>query len=120
MKPTKVLLMLLVLPSSSALASAATYYVSPEGSDDASGTSAAAAWLSLSTASLRLAAGDTVLLQRGGRWLDQMLASAAPQLTVGAYGPATAPLPLIQHGRTLNLGPGGGACAAFTAAEECA
>ena len=70
--------------SPAAAAAATTYFVSPEGSDSAAGTSAAAPWLSLSIASRKLGPGDTLLLQRGGRWLEEALVSSAAQLTVGA------------------------------------
>ena len=87
-----------------------------------------------------------MLLQRGGRWLEEALVSSAVQLTVGACertpprefhascrvdpaaamrgdcgflsdGDSTAPLPLLQHGRALNDGPGGRACASFHSAD---
>ena len=95
-------------------ASAATYYVSPQGDDAAGGASASAPMLTLEAASRRLAAGDTLLLRRGGAWLDEAVVGAAAGLTVGAYGDAAAPQPLIQHGRTLN---GVRACATFTQAD---
>ncbi len=53
--------------------SGATYYVSPAGVDSAAGTTEDSAWLTLRVASSRLASGDTLLLQRGGQWLDEWL-----------------------------------------------
>src|SRR5438105_2345195 len=47
-------------------AAAATFYVSPNGSDDAAGTSAASAWKTVAKVdAARLAPGDTVLFQGG-------------------------------------------------------
>jgi hypothetical protein len=97
--------------------SGTTYYVSPTGSDSAPGATAARAWQTLGAASHRLRSGDTLLLERGGRWLDQRLNTSAGNLTVGSYGPATAPAPLIQHGRPLGSGPYSHACLNFLAAD---
>lgn len=98
-------------------AAAATYYVTPDGSDSAAGTTADAAWMSLAAASKRLGDGDTLLLQRGGQWLDEWLNTSASGLTVGAYGPSTGPTPLIQHGRPLGDAPGSHACLNFLSAD---
>ena len=71
---------------------AATYYVSPSGSDSASGTSAASAWRTFShaTASGRLHAGDAVLLQGGGVWTTPLQprtsGTANARIVFGTYG----------------------------------
>jgi hypothetical protein len=93
---------LLLAASLPAAAAAATYYVSPSGSDSASGDSEAAAWQSLAAASARVNGGDTILLQRNGAWLNEVLRTPASGLTIGAFGASTLPAPLIQHGRGLN------------------
>lgn len=74
-----------------------TYYLSPSGSDSASGTSADNAWRNLSrvpAGSLR--AGDTVLLQRRGQYQGQLNISAsgtaARNITVGSYGEGRRPM----------------------------
>jgi hypothetical protein len=102
--------------TTTAASSATTYFVSPWGSDAAPGITTDKPLLTLSAASRKLIAGDTLLLLRGGAWLDQTLTSVAAGLTIGAYGDPGAPLPLIQHGRTLNTGPER-ACAAFMEAN---
>lgn len=97
-----------------AVSSSVIYYVSPQGDDAADGVSLATPLLTLDAASRRLATGDTLLLQRGGAWLDETVVGATTGLTVGSYGDAAAPHPLIQHGRTLN---GARPCAKFTQAD---
>ena len=95
-----------------------SFYVSAaSGDDSADGTSPATAWLTLAAAGLRLAEGDTLLLQRGDAWLDETLSAAADHLTVKSYGAATLPAPLIQHGRGLNSE---APCAAFADADGLA
>ena len=75
-----------------------TFYVSPGGDDGASGTSPDRAWRTLArVCAADLSAGDAVLLQRGGRWREQLTvpASGSEQapLAFGAYGEG--PLPVI-------------------------
>ena len=108
---------LLLAAAGLGLASGETYYVSPLGSDSAPGTAEHSAWLTLGAASHRLANGDSLLLQRGGMWLDDWLNTSASGLTVGAYGPGTAPAPLIQHGRPLGDAPGSHACLHFSSPD---
>jgi len=87
----------------------AAYYVSPTGSDLAAGTSAGAAWLTLSKVNgFSFASGDTILLQRGGRWRETLTVPRS-NLTFGAYG-ATATFdgdgyctnaPIVDGGSTI-------------------
>lgn len=92
-------ILILVLLSRAAPAVAATYYFSPSGSDAAAGTSPSTAFQHLNrTLSLQLVAGDEILLQRGGVWLDESLTIAfANGLYIGAYGDAATARPAIVH-----------------------
>jgi 3-phytase len=77
-----------------------TYYVdSGAGNDANAGTSAAAAWKSLTKANAApLAPGDRILFKRGGSWAGKLTLSrsgtAASPIVVGSYG--TGQLPVIQ------------------------
>jgi hypothetical protein len=79
-------------------AGAATYHVSPGGSDTNDGLAPATAWRTLaklSSATNLLQPGDSVLLERGGVWREQLRAvksgtEAAP-ITYGAYGEGPKP-----------------------------
>ncbi|WP_036319459.1 right-handed parallel beta-helix repeat-containing protein [Microbacterium sp. B24] len=80
-----------------AIAAGTTYYIdSATGNDAAAGTSPATAWKSLAAATSRtFAAGDSILLARGGAWSGQLApkgsgASGAP-ITISAYGTGAAP-----------------------------
>jgi hypothetical protein len=93
-------------PESSLPGSSATYYVSPTGNDGNAGTSPSAPWQTIARvhsfqASLR--PGDSVLLQRGGVWSEQlditnMNGSSGFPITIGNYG--TGNLPVIDGGQT--------------------
>ena len=88
---------------------AATYYVSNSGNDSNAGTSAASPWQTLAKVNAtKFHSGESVLLQAGGHWHEQLqcinatkatagttLASAPPPcagLTIGRYGAGVAPL----------------------------
>jgi hypothetical protein len=94
-----------VLPMTATEAVAAgstTYYVSPTGSDSASGTDAAHPLKSLGRASdLLLRPGDRVLLQRGATFHGKLAVwrsgSAARRITIGSYGAANQPKPTVQN-----------------------
>lgn len=83
--------------------SAATYYVSPNGNDNNSGTSQAAAWKTISKVNTRTyVAGDQILFERGGTYrgnvtINQSGAASNP-ITVAAYGTGARP---ILRGSTL-------------------
>src|SRR3990172_2827939 len=84
-----------------------TYYVDSVGGDDANaGTSATAAWKSLSKATAAvLAPGDRLLLKRGSSWTGALKlaesGTAADPIVVDAYG--TGALPLIEEGSCVVL-----------------
>jgi hypothetical protein len=107
-------LLLLSSVLSPAAAVGSTYHVSASGSDSNSGAGPSEAWRTLAAAGGRLKAGDTLLLARGDAWLDETLFAAVRDLTVGTYGAAALPAPLIQHGRSLNSEQ---PCAAFADAD---
>ncbi len=70
---------------------ATTYYVSPTGSDTASGTAPGSAWQSLSKVdSTNFAPGSQILFQSGGSWYGNQLItqSGTPSqpITYGSYG----------------------------------
>jgi hypothetical protein len=80
----------------SAQAHAVTYFVSPGGSDAADGLTRETAWASLAKVSATsFAPGSEILLQRGGEWRGQLLASSsgAPgqPIVYGAYGDGAKP-----------------------------
>jgi hypothetical protein len=82
------------------------YYVSPTGSDSNLGTSISAPWQTISRVQgfqSNLKPGDSVLLQRGGVWYEQldivnMNGSSGSPITIGNYG--TGNLPVIDGGQT--------------------
>ena len=82
------------------------YYVSPTGSDSNLGTSMSAAWQTIARVQgfqSNLKPGDSVLLQRGGVWYEQldivnMNGSSGSPITIGNYG--TGNLPVIDGGQT--------------------
>ena len=98
---------MVVTGSTSASASGGTtYYVSANGSDSASGTSAGHAWRSLSRVPAgSLKAGDRVLLQRRGQYEGQLNISSsgtsANNILVGAYGKGARPK--ITKGNCLEI-----------------
>ena len=81
------------------MASATSYYVSNGGTDAAGCTTAATACKTLGyvDSSITLHAGDSVLLQRGGVWNEQLVATASgtsgSPILYDAYG--TGPAPVI-------------------------
>jgi hypothetical protein len=93
-------------PESSLPGSSATYYVSPTGSDSNLGTSPSSPWRTiakLKAFQANLVPGDSVLLQRGGVWSEQlditnMNGSSGFPITIGNYG--TGNLPVIDGGQT--------------------
>ena len=98
-----------VLPLSTAdVASAAgrtTYYVSPNGSDSASGTDPDHPFKTVGRVSnLGLQPGDQILFQRGGSYVGklELWQSGTPsaRITVGAYGPANQPKPRLTNNRS--------------------
>ena len=94
-----------VLPLTATEASAAgntTYYVSPTGSDSASGTDPAHPLKTLDRASgLPLQPGDKVLLQRGATFTGKLAVwrngTAAKHITIGSYGTASKPKPKVTN-----------------------
>jgi len=80
------------------VASAATYYVSNAGTDAPGCTTAATACKTLGyvDSSITLNAGDSVLLQRGGVWNEQLIPSSSgtsgSPISYDAYGTGAAPL----------------------------
>ncbi len=90
---------LLALAAMCAQCWAATYYVSNAGTDAPGCTTAATACKTLAyvDSSIVLYAGDSVLLQRGGVWNEQLVAPASGTsggpITYDAYG--TGPAPVI-------------------------
>lgn len=85
-------------------AGATTYYVSPTGNDGSAGTTASQAWKTLARVNQApLQGGDSVLLQRGGVWHEQIAVRggrAGAPVTYGAYGTA-ASLPVIDGADVL-------------------
>jgi parallel beta-helix repeat protein len=77
------------------LPEAATYYVSNSGSDQNSGKTDSAAFATLAYARTKLAARDTLLLQRGDVFRDSLNLSNISDPAIGAYGIAALPLPVI-------------------------
>eukprot|EP01013_Petalomonas_cantuscygni_P042039 TRINITY_DN754_c0_g1_i1.p2 TRINITY_DN754_c0_g1~~TRINITY_DN754_c0_g1_i1.p2 ORF type:complete len:678 (-),score=118.23 TRINITY_DN754_c0_g1_i1:2684-4717(-) len=93
--------LVLVLGAFVAQSHAVSYYVSPSGDDFSSGTSPDAAWRSLKHASsVRLSGSDSLLLERGGEWLDDTLALAFPEGLVSTYGNDSLPRPAIVYSRS--------------------
>ena len=79
--------------------SAHTYYISPNGHDGASGTSAGTAWQSLARVQkVRLRPGDQILLQGGTRFSGTLTVaagdagSAGQPVVIGSYGSGNAVL----------------------------
>ncbi|MCB0779572.1 MAG: right-handed parallel beta-helix repeat-containing protein [Flavobacteriales bacterium] len=78
---------------------ATTYYLSPSGNDNASGTSASQAWRTidrLSQVFFSLQVGDRILLQRGGVYRGHIEVyqggTSSQPLTIGAYGTGADPV----------------------------
>merc|ERR1712232_1242124 len=86
-KDTMMLLRALLLPSIFCTADGANYYVSPSGSDSATGTSSSTAWRTLDRASMqKFLPGDSLLLSRNAAWIDDPLTIGnAKGLTVGSF-----------------------------------
>lgn len=79
-----------------------TYYIAPNGNDSANGTSPDQPLKSLGRVeSLDLQPGDKVLLQRGASFTGKLgvwkSGSAAQRITIGSYGPKSAPKPRLTN-----------------------
>ena len=76
-----------------------SYYISPEGNDNNSGTSASYPWQTLDKVnSRRFSPGDKVLFERDGKWYGQLKIPASG-ITFGAYG--SGEKPVIHGWKTL-------------------
>ena len=76
-----------------------SYYISPEGNDNNSGTSASSPWQTLDKVnSGRFSRGDKVLFECGGKWYGQLNIPASG-VTFGAYG--SGDKPVIHGWKTL-------------------
>lgn len=93
------------------------YYLSPAGSDAASGTSTVAAWktitrLNTACSNGTVVAGDYVLLQRGQTFYGKVRPPTALDptgslyFTIGAYGPVSAARPIVNSYKLLNTAAG--------------
>lgn len=96
------LLPLSVVDAAVAAAGPTTYYLAPDGNDSAAGTSPSAPLRSLGKVEqLNLQPGDRVLLKRGASFSGKLgvwrSGTAAKRITVGAYGPTTAPKPRLTN-----------------------
>jgi hypothetical protein len=87
---------------------AATYYVSPNGADNAKGTSTSAAWKTINRVNqASLVAGDSVLLQSGATFQGSLLfgassrGTAAKPITISSYGGGTATLAVTGEERGI-------------------
>jgi len=79
--------------------SAATYYVSPNGDDNASGTSESQAWRTIARvnqSTYSYQPGDVILLERGAIFREELIVgshgAAGNPITVGAYGVGAEPI----------------------------
>lgn len=79
---------LLILMAQTSLG--ATYYVDSSAGSDSNDGATNTPWLTLDHARTNVAAGDTLLLKRGGLWREQMTVSQH-RLTIGAYATGNAP-----------------------------
>lgn len=90
MRSSVLLIVTAVFLASAGLARAQTFYVSPTGSDSASGTSTSDPWRSVATAARSARAGDTILFAGGGRWTETLMpernGTRGAPITFGAYG----------------------------------
>ena len=79
--------------------SATSYYVSNYGDDTATGTSADMPWKTLSHSStVRLGPEDSLLLERGSVFADDLLNLAFPSGYIGSFGNTTLPRPqIVRH-----------------------
>jgi autotransporter-associated beta strand protein len=92
---------------SAAYGLAQTYYVSPTGNDNNSGTSPSQAWQSIAKVNATtLNPGSSILFQDGGNWYDTLNATssgtAIAPITYGSYG--TGANPTIWGSNILNSG----------------
>ncbi len=76
---------------------AQTYYVSPDGNDDNSGTSPGEAWASLNKVdSTDFTPGSSILFQDGGNWYGNLTATSSgtpgDPITYGSYGSGANPI----------------------------
>jgi len=99
MSLTKLFTSLLFLHLSFQL-SATTYFVSPSGDDNATGTSETEAWRTIARvnqSTYGLQPGDIILLERGATFREELIigshGAAGNPITIGAYG--TGPEPII-------------------------
>jgi len=79
------------------MASATNYYVSNAGTDSNNGTSSATPWQTLAKVnSSTFLSGDTIYLQRGGVWNEQLIppsnGSSGSPISFDAYGTGAAPV----------------------------
>lgn len=86
---------------------AQTYYVSPTGNDNNSGTSPSQAWATISKVNATsFTPGSSILFQDGGNWYDTLNATSSgtvsAPITYGTYG--SGPSPTIWGSNVLNAG----------------
>lgn len=89
--------LILILLMAAGLSPAATYYVANAGSDAANGTSTSTPWQTIAHVnSQTFSPGDSVLLNRGDVWREQLQpgqnGSAGNPITFGAYGSGALPI----------------------------
>tara|TARA_B100000524_G_scaffold2775_1_gene1706 strand:- start:1238 stop:3127 length:1890 start_codon:yes stop_codon:yes gene_type:complete len=77
-----------------------TYYVSPNGSDEALGTAPNSAWQTLAKLNEQtFAPGDEILFERGGHWLGMFhlkgSGSQSQPIVLGDFGASDQPMPTI-------------------------
>lgn len=78
------------------------YYVSPNGNDDASGTSPENAWKTLAKVSgANLSSGDAVLFERGAEFRGTITGKAG--VTYSAYGTGAKPIINGSHLKTMPI-----------------
>ena len=84
------------------------YHISSSGDDRAAGTSPTTAWRSLNrTLTTPLAPGDSILLERGSQWTDEVIRLPFLSLgALGAYGNASLPRPRITVSRSASSNQG--------------
>lgn len=99
----KNLLFILLMPI---FTQATNFYISPQGNDNASGTSSATPWRTISKInSSKFNPGDQINLQRGGMWREMLVipssGAAGSPITITAYGTGAKP---ILNGADLHTG----------------
>ena len=73
----------------------ATYYVANAGSDQNAGKNDSAAFATLAGASTKVAAHDTLLLNRGDVFRDSLNLAGIAEPSIGAFGQANLPKPVV-------------------------